>query len=183
MRSFLAVDLDENLREKVSEVQKQLTEADAAVKFVEPKNLHFTFKFFGEITEEKANEIIALTEDKVQDKTPFELSIKGLGVFPNMRYIRVLWLGVVDPEPFSKLLMDFDENFLKLDFRKERSYIPHLTIGRVKGAKNKDELISKINELEEAEIGKMQVDKIVLKKSELTPEGPIYTDLKEFELK
>ena len=78
--------------------------------------------------------------------------------------------------------MEFDEDFVKMGFKKERSYIPHLTIGRVKGAHNKDALVSTINELEDIEIGKMTVKKIVLKQSELTPVGPVYTDVKEFEL-
>lgn len=182
MRAFLAVDIDEKLKGKISEVQKHLMEADALVKFVEPENLHFTFKFFGDITEEKANEIIAVTEDKIQKHDPFEISIKGMGVFPNLRYIRVLWLGAENADAFSKLQMNLDEEFVKMGFKKERSYDPHLTIGRVKGAKNKDTLISKIKELEDVEIGKMNVEKLVLKESELKPSGPIYKNLREFDL-
>ena len=78
--------------------------------------------------------------------------------------------------------MDLDEEFLKLGFKKEKSYIPHLTIARVKGAKNKEALINLIKEMENVYIGDMLVDKLVLKKSELTPVGPIYTNLKEFKL-
>ncbi|MCE7698492.1 MAG: RNA 2',3'-cyclic phosphodiesterase, partial [Methanobacterium paludis] len=90
--------------------------------------------------------------------------------------------GVENAEPFSQMQMGFDEDFVKRGFKKERSYIPHLTIGRVKGAHNKDALVAAINELEDVEIGKMIVKKIVLKQSELTPVGPVYTDVKEFKL-
>jgi len=183
MRAFLAVDIDGELQDKIYGVQKQLMRADAPTKFVEPHNLHFTFKFFGDISKEKAGEIINVTEDKVQNYSPFEILIKRVGVFPNLRYIKVLWLGAEDTEPFSKLQKDLDEDFLKMGFKKERSYVPHLTIGRVKGAKNKDALISKIEELKEVEIGKMRIEKLLLKESELTPEGPIYTTIKEFNLK
>jgi len=183
MRTFMAIDIDKKLEDKISKVQMQLMEADAPVKFVEPENLHLTFKFFGNIIEEKIKEIIALSDDKVKKYSPFELSMRGLGVFPNLGYIRVLWIGLVDPEPFSRMQMDFDEDFVKMGFKKERSYIPHLTIGRVKGARNKDALVSKIKELEDVEIGDMNVNKLILKKSELTPSGPIYTTLKEFNLK
>lgn len=179
----MAIDVDKKLEDKISRVQTQLMEADAPVKFVEPENLHLTFKFFGDIIEEKVNEIIALTNDKVKKYNPFELSMRGLGVFPNLGYIRVIWVGLVDPEPFSRMQMDFDEDFVKMGFKKERSYIPHLTIGRVKGARNKDALVSKIKELENIEIGNMSVDKLMLKESELTPSGPIYNTLKEFHLK
>ena len=182
MRAFLAADIDEELKEKIADVQKQLKEADAPVKFVEPHNLHFTFKFFGEIDEEKAEQIVRAVETKVQNYAPFEISIKGVGVFPNTRYIRVVWLGVEDSEPFSKLQMDMDEDFKKMGFKKERSYVPHLTMGRVRGAKNKDALLSKIDELKEVEIGKMRIEKLVLKESVLKRDGPVYTTVNEFDL-
>ncbi len=183
MRAFLAAEIDEELKEKIADVQKQLMEADAPVKFVEPHNLHFTFKFFGEIDEEKSEEIVSAVETKVQSYSPFEIFIKGVGVFPNPRYIRVLWLGVEDSSPFSRLQMAMDEDFQKMGFKKERSYVPHLTMGRVRGAKNKDALLSKIDELKDVEIGKIKISKLLLMESVLRRDaGPIYTVVKEFDL-
>jgi len=72
--------------------------------------------------------------------------------------------------------------FIKIGFEKERSYIPHLTIGRLKGAENKEVLVKKIEELSDVDIGKTLIDRLTLKKSELTPSGPIYTDLEVFKL-
>jgi RNA 2',3'-cyclic 3'-phosphodiesterase len=112
----------------------------------------------------------------------FQINIKNLGVFPNPGYIRVIWLGLEDAQYFSQMLESLDEGFNKLGFKKERNYIPHLTIGRVKGARNKEALSQKIKELKDVEIGPMKVDKIELKKSELTPKGPIYTTIKKFQL-
>jgi len=184
MRAFLAAYIDEELKDRITDVQEQLKEADAPVKFVEPHNLHFTFKFFGEIDEDKTEEIVSTVENKVQNYGPFELFIKGVGVFPNPRYIRVLWLGVEDLKLFSELQMDLDGDFVELGFKKERSYVPHLTMGRVKGAANKDILISKIDELKEVEIGKMKIEKLLLMESVLKRDsGPVYTVVKEFELK
>jgi 2'-5' RNA ligase len=183
MRAFLAVDLDESLQDKVLEVQDRLNETNAAVKFVEKENLHFTCKFFGEISEVKRDKISEIIKEKITKYDSFPINIKGLGVFPHLGYIRVVWLGLEDSENFSRILMDFDEEFNKLGYKKERSYTPHLTIGRVKGKKNKEALVAKIKELEESEIGSMKVDKLILKKSELTPEGPIYTMVEEFKLK
>lgn len=201
MRVFLAVEIDEKLLDKIADVQKQFAECEAPVKYVETENLHCTLKFFGEIDDNKLNDIIEVIESKIENHEPFKLSIKKAGVFPNERYIRVLWLGMEDVEPFSdiskspilmprKFLRDFrrlqkdlDEDFVKMGFEKERSYVPHLTIGRVKGAKNKQELLSKLKDLGDVEIGEMEINKIVLKKSELTPQGPVYTTIKEFDLK
>ncbi len=88
-------------------------------------------------------------------------------------------MGVEEPDTFSKMQEDFDQEFVKMGFNKERSYIPHLTIGRVKGVQNKELLSNIVNELEDIDIGSMTVDRIILKESEFTPVGPIYTDLKE----
>ena len=96
-----------------------------------------------------------------------------------MGYIKVIWLGVEHPGAFSKVQRELDGEFAKMGFKKERSYIPHLTIGRVKGIQNKDALISAVEELENVEIGTMNIDRLTLKKSELTPVGPIYTDIHE----
>jgi len=182
MRAFLAVDLDENLQNKVVEVQKQLNDTNAQIKFVEGENLHFTCKFFGDISDNKAAQITGMVTEKIENYKPFEISIKGVGVFPHLGYIRVIWLGLENAEPFSHMLKGFDNEFMKIGFKKERSYIPHLTIGRVKGAQNKEALISLLKDMEDTEIGKMKVEKIVLKKSELTPSGPIYTMVEEFKL-
>ena len=182
MRAFMAVEVDTELVDKISEIQKNLAEANAQVKFVEPENLHFTFKFLGDISPEKAESIINMAEEKTKDYSPFDIKIKGTGVFPNMGYIRVIWLGVEEPGAFSKMQEDFDQDFVKMGFKKERSYIPHLTIGRVKGVQNKELLVTIVKELQNIEVGTMNVDKLVLKESELTPVGPIYTDLKEIHL-
>ena len=182
MRAFMAVEVDTELVDKISEIQKNLAEANAQVKFVEPENLHFTFKFLGDISPEKAESIINMAEEKTKNYSPFDIKIKGTGVFPNMGYIRVIWLGVEEPGAFSKMQEDFDQDFVKMGFKKERSYIPHLTIGRVKGVQNKELLVTIVKELQNIEVGTMNVDKLVLKESELTPVGPIYTDLKEIHL-
>jgi 2'-5' RNA ligase len=182
MRAFLAVDLDEKLEDEVSQVQKRIMGANAQLKFVEPENLHFTLKFLGEISDSKVEDIKVMIENKIVEYEPFKLSIKKTGFFPHSGYIRVLWLGVENTEAYSRMQMDLDEEFLKLGFKKEKSYIPHLTIARVKGAKNKEALINLIKEMENVYIGDMLVDKLVLKKSELTPVCPIYSNLKEFKL-
>jgi 2'-5' RNA ligase len=182
MRAFLAVDLDEKLEDEVSQVQKRIMGANAQLKFVEPENLHFTLKFLGEVSDSKVEDLKVMIEDKIVEYEPFKLYINKTGFFPHSGYIRVIWLGVENPEVYSQMQIDLDQEFVKLGFKKEKSYIPHLTIARVKGAKNKEALISLIKEMENVNIGDMMVDKLVLKKSELTPVGPIYYNLFEFKL-
>jgi len=182
MRAFMAVEVNKGLVDEIIEIQKMLAEANALVKFVEPENLHFTFKFLGDITPEKAKAILEMAEEKVKNYSPFNITIKGTGVFPNLGYIRVIWLGVENTEEFSKMQEDFDKEFVNMGFNKERSYIPHLTVGRVKGVQNKELLVSVVKELENIEVGTMKVDRLILKESDLTPVGPIYTDHKVIHL-
>ena len=180
MREFLAVDIDHKHLNKIAGIQRRLSDADAPVKFVERENLHLTLKFFGEISADKNKEIIRIVQEKLKKIKPFPLHIRGMGVFPNLGYIRVVWLGIEEPNNFSVIQKDLDQDFINMGFKKERNYTAHLTIGRVKGAHNKEALVAKIKELEEIDIGEMNVDRVVLKKSELTPAGPIYTILHEF---
>ncbi len=183
MRVFLAIEIDEKLTDKIYEVQREFMKCEAPIKLVETENLHFTLKFFGEVDQDKIDQINRAIDAKIDKHKSFIIKIKGMGVFPNENYIRVVWLGMDNFEPFSHLQMDLDEDFQKMGFKKERSYTPHLTIARVKGAKNKDELLATLKGLDDIEIGEMNIKKIVLKKSELTPAGPIYTTLKRFDLK
>ena len=176
----MAVDVDRRLSYKIQKIQKDLIKTDAPLKLVEPENLHFTFKFFGDITKEQSEEIINITQGKLEKYQSFPLDIKGIGVFPHPGYMRVIWLGIKDPEKFSQMQKDLDEEYVKLGFKKERSYTPHLTIARVKGSHNKEFLADKMDQLKDIDIGEMTVEKLVLKKSELTPVGPIYTDVKDF---
>jgi len=181
MRCFIAIAVPEELKEKILEVQNKLKQAGANLKLVERENLHFTVKFLGEIEENQIKEVkefLASLEEK-----SFEISIKGLGVFPTEDYIKVVWLGVEkNQDVFLNLIKKINKNLDKI--RKEKKELnTHLTIARVRSAKNKNELKAAVQDLKETEIGEMQVNSLKLISSELTPEGPKYTELAEFELK
>ena len=128
-------------------------------------------------------EDISLSVEKViMNYSSFDLSIKNCGCFPNKNVIKVLWLGLDEGSPIKSLQKDLDREFKKLGFKKEKNFISHLTIGRVKSPKNEKEIRKTIEKLENIEIGQMTVSRICLKKSTLTPQGPIYEDIKVFEL-
>ncbi len=181
MRCFIAVAVPEELKEKILEVQSKLKKIGANLKLVEKENLHFTIKFLGEISEKEIDEVKEFLQT-IEDKA-FEISIKGLGVFPSEDYIKVVWLGVEENQDiFLNLIKKINKNLDKI--RKEKKELnTHLTIARVRSAKNKNELKAVIQDLKETEIGNMQVNTLKLISSELTPEGPEYTELAEFKLK
>ena len=182
IRSFLAIELDEDLVPKILDVQKEFKKTDANIKYVNSRNMHFTLKFFGNIDLDMAEDIGSAVEKVIKNYSSFDLNIRNCGCFPNKKVIKVLWLGLEEGSPIINLQKDLDKEFEKLGFKKERNFISHLTIGRVKSPKNKKEIRETIDKLENIEIGQMRVSKISLKKSTLTPQGPIYEDIKVFEL-
>ena len=182
VRSFLAIELAEDLVPKILDVQKEFKKTNANVKYVPSENMHFTLKFFGNVDLDMIEDISNAIRKVIVNYTSFELNIKDCGCFPNKKVIKVLWLGLEEGSPIKELQKDLDKEFKKLGFKKERNFISHLTIGRVKSPKNKQEIRKTIEKLENIEIGQMTVSKICLKKSTLTPQGPIYEDIKVFEL-
>ena len=182
IRSFLAIELDNDLVPGILDVQKEFKKTNANVKYVPEENMHFTLKFFGNIDEEMVDDIALAVEKVIKNYSSFDLNIKNCGCFPNKKVIKVLWLGLEEGSPIKNLQKDLDKEFKKLGFKKEKNFISHLTIGRVKSPKNKKEIRETIEKLGNIEIGQMTVSKICLKKSTLTPQGPIYENIKVFDL-
>ena len=182
IRAFLAIDLDDDLKPKINKVIKEFKKIDTRIKFVELQNLHLTLKFFGDIDTNGLDLLENAIANVLADFNPFSIRIKGCGAFPNTKRIKVIWVGI-DGDSIIKDLHDkLDKEFSKLGFDKDRKFSTHLTIGRMKSGKNKNQVKSTIEEFEDIEIGEMEVTQISLKKSTLTPQGPIYEDLKIFEL-
>lgn len=171
MRCFIAVDLPDEIRRKIPEIQRGIEGT-----LVDPSIVHITLKFLGEIGEGRLKEVIDALE-KISF-SPFKAKLRGVGVFPSMSNIRVVWIGVEDgKENFMELSRRIDEAMSKVGFREEREFVPHATIARIRRLKDRNALISRIRELEGIEIGSFTVDEVKLKKSTLTSRGPIYEDL------
>lgn len=182
VRAFLAIDLDDELKPKINRIIRQFKKTDARIKYVELENLHLTLKFFGEIDTDGLELLEERIAAVVSQFEPFDITIKGCGAFPNSSHIKVIWVGIDDDAIIRDLHDKLDVEFTRLGFDKDRKFSTHLTVGRMKAAKNKDKVKSVIEEFEDIEIGEMKVNKISLKKSTLKASGPIYEDLKVFEL-
>lgn len=182
IRAFLAVDLDDDLKPKINRIIKEFKKIDTNIKYVDLTNLHFTLKFFGNIDANGIDLLSSRIAEVVSEFEPFEIKVKGCGAFPNNNHIKVIWVGLDGDEILKELHDKLDIEFKKLGFEKDKKFSFHLTIGRMKSAKGKNEVKSTIESFTDAEIGSMKVDKIILKKSTLKPSGPIYDDIKVFEL-
>jgi 2'-5' RNA ligase len=177
MRCFIAVDLAEELKQKVINLQEQLPKD--GLKLVEKENMHFTLKFLGEIDEESIKKVSQQMRQVAATTKPFTILISGIGVFPNENYIRVVWLGGDNEDKdFIKLHQAVDD--IMADIFKKEKPVPHLTLARVT---KKINLAQFIADNRSTAIGEMTVERIKLKKSDLTRKGPIYEDVEVFDLK
>ncbi len=175
MRCFIAIDLDQSLAKKVEPLQKELKDFD--VKLVELHNLHFTLKFLGNINEKAINDVKVSLDKLAAGFASFDIEIKHAGVFPNEKFIRVVWVGA---EKLSGLQLAVNESLVKY-FKKEKPS-PHLTIARVRSQKYSKEITGFVSRHRNDIIGNMNVNTIKLKKSAVTSKGPIYEDMAVFSL-
>lgn len=176
VRTFIAVELPQRLIPEIERIESRLN--TPGIKLVEPGLVHITLKFLGEIDEDKVEPIIsALSQINCK---PFQARIKGVGVFPKQAYIKVIWLGAEGD--FDTLHKEVERVLSPFKFEKDSKFSPHATLARVKMLREKAVLLEKIKELEDIDLGTMNVDSICLKKSTLTPKGPIYETLREIRL-
>lgn len=178
MRCFLAVDADEALKPQLVELQQQLDET-ADVKRVEPENLHFTLKFLGEASDDQISYVKNVVSALLEKRQAFEISLRGVGAFPSINYVRVVWVGAPEMHDLQHSI----EQALCPPFEKERDITPHLTLARVRFVKDKAPLAEFLRNNKDIEIGTMAVDKVKLKRSLLSPKGPVYEDIATWDLK
>lgn len=180
IRSFIAVELvDSDVVERLKVFQYDLLNTGADVKLVKPEHIHLTLRFLGEI-EPSMVEAVAIELQKVRFN-PFRISLRGAGFFPGNGRIRVVWIGVKNGFPeIVNIFNQIEDGLRKLGFRAEKKrFSPHITIARVRSPKEKATLIELIKKRVNEEFGSFVVRSIKLKKSVLTPIGPIYSTLYE----
>jgi len=187
MRAFIAVDLSEGIRNRIAGLEADFAQLglEGVVKFVDPSQAHQTVKFLGDVPDDGLEQIKA-TLAGISQK-PFEIELRGVGFFPKAslekaRNIRVIWVGMRSGKEQLKALQEEVELAMyALGYPLERRFSAHITLCRVKRPfRSKGELrrvLTKIEELHDAEVGKMRVEELKLKKSTLTPQGPIYEDV------
>ena len=154
------------ISEEIRQVLRQLQKEYA--KTVEEKNLHINLKFFGELSESDVERIKKVMDSVKAEK--FSAQLKCISAFPNKEYIRVLWIGVESPE-LEKIKEELDLKLEEKGFNKERDYIPHVTLARIK--KKPDPGIKDI--FTDKDFGMIDITEISLMSSTLAPEGPEYS--------
>ncbi|MEM0347883.1 MAG: RNA 2',3'-cyclic phosphodiesterase [Zestosphaera sp.] len=153
------------------------------IKGVEDENIHLTLRFIGEVPDSYVPQISECVS-RANEFTKFQVRIEGVGAFPSVSRPRVLWVGIT--EGFDKLraIRNRLEECLRRYAEPDREeFVPHITVGRVKGSYDNVCLKNVISTYENTLFGLTQVSKVKLKKSILRPEGPVYTDITVVDLK
>lgn len=183
MRLFVSVDVDE-LHEELAAIQDSFADA-AGLRFTDPEQAHVTLKFLGETDERRLPELTDHIERAVADSgvRSFRARLGGLGVFPSMEFISVVWVGVEEgSRQFDRLHEAIEERTTAMGFDPEdQPFRPHVTLARMDHAESKD-LVREVVSEADPTAGWVTVDSIRLTESTLTPEGPVYTTVKRFEL-
>ncbi len=185
MRAFIAIDVNTNTNIENDGISRVLDglKAIEGMRIVGRENLHLTLKFLGEIEEGRIDDVHEAMIASFEGQMPFEISLEGVGAFPGPDYARVVWIGVKrNGDLIVEMQKRLDRNLSGLGFKKEGRFHPHVTVARVKSRKGKNELKDLILQHRAGKFGVLMIDKIVLKKSVLTPKGPVYSVIKDVTL-
>lgn len=190
LRTFIAIDLDEAVRDAIGRVQGkfQRQAPHGSVKWVAPNAMHLTLKFLGDTPVSRVSKVADALAAACTGFAAFDISVEGRGCFPSLRRPRVIWVAVRDlgGKSLAPLQAAIERHVAPLGFpAEERGFSPHLTLGRVArsaGAAEEAAIGQMVERSVVERIGVQRVHAVHLIKSDLRPAGPVYTVLATVEL-
>lgn len=178
VRCFLAINLSSETNSIIRDALSEWRSIRIGVKWVKPRNIHLTLKFLGEIRQEQVQDISKVAHNVCFQTKSFCLRTGDTGVFPNLNRPRVLWLGLTgDVKSLQVFKASIEQEFSYLGFeREDRPFVPHITVGRIKGTPpSKKQLSTFLKSHIKKTVTK--VDRLYIFKSVLTSSGPVYSIL------
>ena len=189
MRTFIALNISEDIRKRLAEftenIQNGLVRTGASIKYVEPENLHLTIKFLGDTPENLIPQIHSELERFYSTQEKILVKIGEIGVFPNRKFPKVVWVGINGSREKLQYLQKETENICeRFGYKPEgRDFSPHLTLARVKSIKSSQAIMSVLDSHRNYGFGKMNFERITFYQSILQSAGPIYKSLYQYILK
>lgn len=183
VRSFIAIELPDEVKRELAQLSRELGKAKYSfVKWVDTGNIHLTLKFLGYIPAGQVAEITEAMNQAGQGISPFQLEISKLGAFPGMNQPRVVWIGIGgETGKLLNLQRNIDFMLVPLGFTREKQpFVPHLTIARVRESASQGDrkALGQLLVSTRLDSGwRIAVDSVKLMRSQLTPEGPVYSML------
>jgi len=180
MRCFISIDMPEEVREELREIQEKIPSDDVKMLLVDTEILHLTLRFLGEIDDFKINKIRDVLKSLKIGK--FKARLGNVGIFPDENFVRVVWISLQPEEKFKEISNLVEKELEGIEgIKKEERFESHVTLARVKFVKNRKDFVEKLKKIKIQPV-EFSVDRIFLKKSTLTPEGPVYENIAEIKL-
>ncbi len=185
MRCFIAIELDEQIKERLLEARKLFQSLVGKISWVKSEQMHLTIKFLGSVPDSKIPEITKALNSALADShiRPFEFSIEGLGAFPERGGPRILWAGVNSVRELQNLHESIEKELELIDIpREQREFTPHLTLARIRSRIDSRECRKILENNADFSAGIQRVEHITLFSSELKPSGAVYRAIEKFKL-
>ena len=177
IRAFIAVTLAPSMGEEIAKIQSLLKEPQGDIRWTRIDGMHLTLKFLGDIAHAQVDQILAGLRNALDNHLSFHVQARGVGAFPSLKRPKVLWVGL-SGEGFTGLQEKVESVLVPLDFpREERSFTPHLTLGRVRSLRGWKQVLAVIERYEHVQFGESVVDHVTLYQSTLRPDGAVYSPL------
>ena len=180
VRSFISIDLeDQQILSRIAPILSSLQSLGGDLKPVERENIHLTLKFLGNVSTPRLSEVKSSLQHVIY--SAFTAEIRGVGAFPNLNHMNVIWVGVNEGwSQVERIYEQVEKQLSSLGFRREsRPFSPHITIARVRSGRNRDEIANFLRRLGDESFGTFSVNGIRLKQSILSSSGPKYSTLLE----
>ena len=182
VRLFVALHFSDEIKRRLGELIEDLKPLCRGIRWVSSENIHLTLKFIGEVKESKVAPITRALEEVMAGKAKFEGRVCGSGGFPDLRRPRVIWVGLEGAEPAIEMAKQINHKLIPVGVKSEKRRLsPHLTLGRIKKPSDFSALAAYMESLN-FDAGPVILDGVALVRSTLTPDGPIYENVKVFDL-
>ncbi len=188
MRVFIAIDIDEEIRKGIADLQAELQNKldikKSDVKWVNPKNIHLTLKFLGGIKDKDIVDVCNITRETTGRHKRFELDIETVGYFGG-KSARVLWVGTgKGSENLLELQKDLEQQLDSAGWPAEqRQFSGHLTLCRIRNPKAGVKLAQITENYRDFKLGSISADSVTVYQSRLAPSGPVYTAMGNYKFK
>ena len=181
---FVALNLSDEIKERLIKLQKKIAQYLPNFRWIKPVNLHLTLVFLGRVDPKKIVKLIEIIKKTVENVEPFTIDFARVGVFPESRRAKIIWVGVEESSILGALNQTFYRKLKKNNFvLDERDFTPHVTIGRTKEKVNKEAVNYVLSKYPNSKFGQLKVESIDIMESELKRSGAEYQIIEQIKLK
>lgn len=179
IRTFLAIDIDNQAKKKVYNLSRKFRSFKGKINFTDSDNLHITMNFLGDVESAKTVRVCEIVKSVAAEFSEFQFDINGFLPIAKKGRIEMIWAEIQDSSGKMEHIQDMlNTQFAEEGFRTEkRKFNPHLTIARIRSTPEGQKIFETVQQYSNQHIATVNVDKIMVYTSELTPKGPIYTPL------